>query len=101
MKKLTTDFPTIKEMERDIHNLKTCTQTFEYLTEAFWLNDELEESISESNLQNTQFISSVLLTFQNMNERINHRVSYIESMIEQAGVVEIKVEDENENSLLN
>ena len=101
MKKLTTDFPTIKEMERDIHNLKTCTQTFEYLTEAFWLHDELTDSIDESNIEKTHMVSSVLLAFEHLNQLIDRRISYVESMIEQASVVEIRVEDENENSLLN
>ena len=44
-KKITTPYPTIEEMEWDIQTLKTCTEAFEYLTEAFWLHDELTDSI--------------------------------------------------------
>ena len=100
-KKITSDFPTIKEMDWDIQTLKTCTETFEYLTEAFWLHDELTDSISESNIEKTHMVSSVLLAFEHLNQLIDRRISYVESMIEQACAVEIRVEDENENSLLN
>ena len=104
MKKLTTDFPTIKEMEWDIQTLKTCTEAFEYLTEAFWLHDELTDSIDESNIEKTHMISGVLLAFEHLNQLIDRRISYVESMIEQ-NIQQTKnsqlKENENENSLLN
>jgi len=103
-KKITSDFPTIKEMDWDIQTLKTCTETFEYLTEAFWLHDVLDESVSRSNMQKTHTISSVLCAFEYMNELINSRISYAESMIEQ-NIQQTKnsqlKENEDENSLLN
>ena len=100
-KKITSDFPTIKEMEWDVQTLKTCTEAFEYLTEAFWLHDELTDSIDESNIEKTHMVSSVLLAFEHLNQLIDRRISYVESMIEQGSAVEIRVEDENENSLFN
>ena len=100
-KKITTKFPTIEEMEWDIHTLKTSKEIFEYLTEAFWLHDELTDYIDESNIEKTHMVSSVLLAFEHLNQLIDRRISYVESMIEQACAVEIRVEDENENSLLN
>ena len=103
-KQITSDFPNIKEMERDIHNLKTCTQTIEYLTKAFWLHDELTDSINESNIEKTHMVSSVLLAFEHLNQLIDKRINYVESTIEQ-NIQQTKnsqlKENEDENSLLN
>ena len=104
-KKLTTDFPTIKEMEWDINNLKASKEVFEYLTDAFWLHDDLEASITNSDIKTTHAISSVLFAFEHMDELIDSRISVVKSMIQQNMQLNKKEqllkENENENSILN